>query len=256
MRGVVSMIPLYDDVFRRKTPVFTWLIILINLGVLLYQLSMSAPELNSFIFEFGFTPRNLALFIAGQSEQAAVEALRPLLTSQFLHGGWMHLFGNMWILWLFGDNIEDRLGHLPFIFFYLISGIIAGMTQFAIDPASPVPAIGASGAVAGVMGAYFYLFPRARVMTLLPLLWIPFFFRVPAFIYIGIWFISQILMGFADLLGPAQTGGGVAWWAHIGGFIFGILAVMVCRLKSAPRSAYDNGPVYYRGTRDGRQRRR
>lgn len=240
------MIPLYDTVYRSRTPVFTWLIILVNIGVLLYQSSLPGLSLNRFILEYGFIPRSLIQLMTGQTEMTVMDILRPMITSQFLHGGWMHLFGNMWILWLFGDNIEDRLGHLPFVLFYLVSGIAASLAHFAANPLSPVPAIGASGAVAGVMGAYFFLFPRARVITLVPLLWIPFFIRIPAFVYIGIWFASQVLFGLDELFGPARSGG-VAWWAHVGGFLFGLLAVWVCRFKSAPRSAYDSGPAGYRG---------
>ena len=242
------MIPLYDTVVRRKTPIITWLIILSNIGVLLYQNSLSGMALNRFILEFGFIPGELIQFIAGQTGPEVVDSLRPLVTSQFLHGGWLHLAGNMWILWLFGDNIEDRIGHLPFSFFYIASGVAAGITHFAVDPVSPVPAIGASGAVAGVMGAYLFLFPRARVVALVPLLWIPFFFRIPAFIYIGFWFFSQIMMGISDLFVPGQAGG-VAWWAHVGGFIFGFLAVWLFRFSREPKAACDEGPFCYRGRR-------
>lgn len=238
------MIPIKDSAPRRSTPIFTWLLILANLLVLLYQNILYPLELNRFFLLHGFIPANLTNLLGEGFGSDSLILLRPLLTSLFMHGSWMHLLGNMWILFLFGDNVEDYMGHIPFLLFYTFGGIIASLAHYIFNMHSPVPTIGASGAVAAVMGAYFILFPRARVIMLLPLLWIPFFFRIPAVLFIGFWFLNQFLLGVFDLLGPAQAGG-VAWWAHIGGFLFGVLAASFCRgRKSAGYTYYE--PTYQR----------
>ena len=238
------MIPLKDTIHARKTPVITWMLIISNLLVLLYQNLLLSPEASmQFIWFYGFIPRDLTVLIANISEIEIVSSdtalfLRPLISSQFLHGSWIHLLSNMWFLFLFGDNVEDYVGHVPFLLFYLLSGVAASMLHYVFNIYSPVPAIGASGAVAGVMGAYFILFPKARVITLVPLLWIPFFFRIPAVIFIGIWFLGQFWFAITDLLAPSSGGGGVAFWAHVGGFIFGVVAIMICSGGKKQRSYY------------------
>lgn len=195
--------------------------------------------------KYGFIPRHFGLWLRELPKQDLASGLLPLLTSQFLHGGWAHFFGNMWILWLFGDNVEDRLGHFPYLMLYLISGIAASLTHYLFNAQSTVPAIGASGAIAGIMGAYLILFPYAKVVMMIPVLWIPFFFRVPAVTYIGIWFVGQFLLGVGDLILPAQ-GGGVAWWAHVGGFLFGAIVVRVCIGKPSQRPVYPPYDPYER----------
>lgn len=140
----------------------------------------------------------------------------------FLHGGWMHLIGNMWMLWIFGDNVEDRLGHGRYLLFYVLCGLAASWTHILLHPNSTVPAIGASGAISGVMGAYLLLFPRARVITLFPLFFIPYFLELPAIVYLGAWFLMQLFSGAFSILAPGE-GGGIAWWAHVGGFLAGAL---------------------------------
>jgi len=154
--------------------------------------------------------------------------LPPFFTSMFLHGGWLHLAGNMWFLWIFGDNVEDMLGSIRFVFFYLFCGLAAGFTHFILDPSSSVPTIGASGAIAGVLGGYMLLFPGARVLTLVPL---GFFLRVmeiPAAVMIGIWFVIQLASG---VLTQGMEQGGVAWWAHVGGFVAGLVLVFPLRRR-------------------------
>jgi membrane associated rhomboid family serine protease len=150
-----------------------------------------------------------------------------LLTSMFLHGSWLHVIGNMWFLFIFGDNVEDRMGPIRFLVFYLASGVVAGLCQFLLFPSSRVPTVGASGAIAGVLGAYFLLYPRARVITLVFLFIIPWMIEIPALIYLGIWFLMQLGSGLMNLgqLGAGADLGGIAWWAHIGGFGFGLLTV-------------------------------
>ena len=140
----------------------------------------------------------------------------------FLHGGWMHIIGNMWTLWIFGDNVEDRMGPLRFVCFYLLCGLAAGLVHWFTNPDSTLPTVGASGAIAGVLGAYFFLFPYARVIVLIPVLFLPFFFELPALVYLGFWALSQVLSGTLSLVGPREVGG-VAWWAHVGGFMAGIV---------------------------------
>jgi membrane associated rhomboid family serine protease len=138
----------------------------------------------------------------------------------FLHGGWMHIIGNMWTLWIFGDNVEDRMGPLRFVLFYLLCGLAAGVTHWLTNPDSTIPTVGASGAIAGVLGAYFFLYPHARIIAMVPIFFWPFFFELPAITYLGFWILSQIFSGTLSLALPKDVGG-VAWWAHVGGFIAG-----------------------------------
>jgi membrane associated rhomboid family serine protease len=152
----------------------------------------------------------------------------------FLHGGWLHVISNMWILYLFGDNVEDRMGHLRFLGFYLLSGLAANLAHFLVNLDSTMPVIGASGAVAGVMAAYLRLFPRARIITLFPVFFIPYFLELPAYFFMAIWFLSQLFSGAASLLAP-DAAGGIAWWAHIGGFLVGFFLVPVlCGRRGCP----------------------
>lgn len=242
---MVTVIPIKDSVPRRKTPFFTWLLILVNVLVLVYQNTLARGELSSFVQSYGFIPSGLVPIFDSGLDQESLVLLSPLLTSQFLHGSWVHLLGNMWILFLFGDNVEDYIGHIPYILFYLVGGVFASLAHYLFNASSQIPAIGASGAVAAVMGAYFILFPRARVIMLLPLFWIPFFFRIPAVLFIGFWVLNQFLLGINDLLGPAQQGG-VAWWAHIGGFVFGALIMILCRGFKSDSHSYEPGSGGYR----------
>lgn len=209
------MIPLMDTIPHRKKPFVMWMIIIVNFLVFLFQTSLPPNISEFFVYYFGFVPLRFT--------NLRHEGL-PLITSMFLHGSWIHLIGNMWSLWLFGDNVEDRVGHFRFLFFYLLSGVIASLTHYIFNVNSPVPTIGASGAIAGIIGAYFVMFPRARIVTIVPFFWVPLFVQIPAVFFIGFWFVSQFYSGLFSLLGPT-FGGGIAWWAHIGGFIFGVLAI-------------------------------
>jgi len=181
--------------------------------VFLFSLMLNDAQLQGFVNTFAFIPASW--------QSNPVWWAISLFTSMFLHGGWLHFISNMWVLIIFGDNVEDRMGPLSFLAFYLLGGLAAGLLQFAIVPNSTTPTLGASGAIAAVMGAYIILFPHARVVTLIPLF---FFFttvNIPAFLYLGIWFATQFFSGVAAL--GQVTMGGVAWWAHIGGFLFGVL---------------------------------
>ena len=216
------MFPIRDDVPRRHAPVITWILILANVAAFAYEFALPGAELEQLFYLSGLVPRRYADPAWAQEVGFPPWDFWPLLTSTFLHAGWLHLLGNVWMLWIFGDNVEDRLGPLRFLIFYALCGVIAGVVQFAANPHSEVPMIGASGAVAGVLGAYFVLYPRARVLTVIPILFWPVFLEVPAVLVLGFWFVIQFYSGTLALGGEAG-GGGVAWWAHVGGFLSGIL---------------------------------
>lgn len=209
------MIPLYDTLRPRRFPLVNWMLIIANALVFIYETRLSPGELQGWIETWGVIPVRLL----GNPSAMWV----TLLSAMFLHGGWFHLISNMWVLFIFGDNVEDRMGALNYLVFYLLSGVAAGLLESFILPTSRFPMIGASGAIAGVLGAYLILFPRARVASLAPILFIFTLIELPAVIFLAFWFVSQLFSGFTSLEGA--TGGGVAWWAHIGGFVFGMLAV-------------------------------
>src|ERR1700738_742884 len=216
------MLPIRDTIPSRHPPIVTWVLILINGVVFLFELTMPEPALEQFFYLFGIVPARYthpgwALWVG-----LPIDDYWPFLTSMFLHGGWMHIIGNMWTLWIFGDNVEDRMGPIRFLFFYLLCGLAAGSVHWFTNPHSTIPTVGASGAIAGVMGAYLVLFPPSRIIVLLPILFFPFFFELPAVTYLGFWALTQVFSGTLSLASPADVGG-VAWWAHVGGFGVGIL---------------------------------
>jgi len=217
------MFPLRDTIPSRHLPIVNYLIIIMNSIIFLYELALGY-QLNHFLFKYGLVPIH---FISswGNDEISIAGRFLPFFTSMFLHGGWLHIIGNMWFLYVFGDNVEDKLGHLKYALFYILCGLFAGFSQFLLSWDSAVPMIGASGAIAGVLGAYFILFPHSRVLTLVPFFVFIQIIELPAFIFLFFWFIMQFLYGTASL--GAVSKGGVAWWAHIGGFIAGILLIKV-----------------------------
>ena len=213
------MFPLRDDAPRTGFPTVTFALIAINVAVFLYQVSLllNAPQAEqAFVMSFGAVPAKISLALAGR--YSLQEGLVPILTSMFLHGGLMHLAGNMWFLWIFGDNVEDELGSPLYLAFYLGCGVLASMAHYATDPYSTIPTVGASGAISGVMGAYMMRFPFARVTTLIPLFVIFTTVELPALVLLAYWFLIQFVSGAAE---TGVEGGGVAWWAHIGGFVAG-----------------------------------
>ena len=238
------MLPLRDNIPSRTTPVVNYLMIAICSVVFLLQVNQQPGE-RSLIEQYGMIPARVAhppesgqnvfltpvetpsgiQLVKTEGElpysKAAVPAWATLLTCIFLHGGWMHFFGNMWFLWIFGDNVEDRYGHLGYLAFYLLCGAAASVAHYAAGPTSMIPTIGASGAIAGVMGAYLFLYPRARVLTLVPLVVILQVLSVPAPLFLGIWFLMQFYQG--AVANASAAAGGVAWWAHIGGFVVGLV---------------------------------
>ena len=208
------MIPLRDVIPSRTTPVVTTSLVAANVVVFLYQLSLG-PAIQEFVFSFGLVPAEFSW--------------PNVLTSMFLHGGVLHVGGNMLYLWIFGDNVEDRMGHGRFLAFYVLCGVAAALGQTITSPDSPVPMVGASGAVAGVMGAYFVLYPHSRILTLLPFIFIQ-IVEVPAVFFLGVWFVMQFLSGVGSI--ATTTGeptGGIAFWAHIAGFAAGVVGVFVFR---------------------------
>jgi membrane associated rhomboid family serine protease len=217
------MIPVRDTVPRRRAPVVTWSIIAANFAVFLYELTLPPEALEAFVHLFGVVPARFTHPEWAMALGFPVDDYWPFITSMFLHGGWAHLIGNMWSLWIFGDNVEDRMGPWRYLAFYLLTGVVAGITHLLTNAGSTVPAVGASGAIAGVLGAYFLLFPRARIIAVIPILFLPFFFQLPAVVYLLFWLLSQLVGVTVASLAPAENVGGVAWWAHVGGFAAGAL---------------------------------
>ena len=225
------MMPLRDSNPSGTRPVVTVAIIALNALAFLYSLGLG-DEAHRLVWAYGLVPALLTGEATLRGGGDPNNALR-LVVSLFLHGGWFHLIGNMWYLWIFGDNIEDRLGHVPFLLFYVACGLGASLIHVLFNPGSPVPTIGASGAIAGVLGAYFRCFPRARVTTFFPVLFFPMFLQLPAVVVLGFWFVIQVLNGGMTVAVAAQSGGGVAWWAHVGGFAVGyvLIRVLPCRRR-------------------------
>lgn len=214
------MIPIKDDNPIRRTPWVTIAIIALNIAVFIYESSLGDAALVRFINEWSFVP---ARFLASP---LSVRELATLFTSMFMHAGWLHIGGNMLYLWIFGNNIEDRLGRPGFIAFYLIAGIVASGAQLAATGATAIPQLGASGAIAGVLGAYAILYPGAAIVTIIPIFFFIEIARVPAFLVIGFWFLLQLGSGIASLAPQVSQGGGVAWFAHIGGFATGLVTAL------------------------------
>jgi len=215
------MIPLRDTVPSRSFPIVNIGLVVANVLVFLFEASLPARAQEEFLVAFSVIPARLMT-------PPLFSDWYTLLTAQFLHGGLLHLGSNMLALFIFGDNVEDRLGHLRFLLFYLLSGLLGSLLHVYVDPASPVPALGASGAIAGVLAAYMVLFPTARVLTFVPVFVIPWVIGIPAVLWAFGWFLSQLLSGVASL---GQEGGGVGFWAHVGGFIAGLVLVLPLRRR-------------------------
>ena len=211
------MIPLRDVIPSRTTPYITITIIALNAVAWTFEILLPHDALNEFLTIYGVVP--------------AYFSYPTLVTSMFLHGGWMHVIGNMWYLWIFGDNVEDRVGHGRFMVFYLLCGIAAALGQVVVDPNSTLPTIGASGAIAGVMGAYFVLYPRSRVLTLIPLIVLMPIIEVPAIVLLGFWFVMQLFNAGTIAMTTSSRGGGVAFAAHVIGFVAGAGGVFIFRKR-------------------------
>jgi membrane associated rhomboid family serine protease len=221
------MIPLRDDQPSYSTPFVNYFLLAANVLVFVWELSVGAQSrgaLNAVMAEFGVVPRHTLAVLTGHTQASPALAVLPIFTSMFLHAGFFHVAGNMLFLWIFGDNVEDYLGHFVYLLFYLTAGLAASVTHILLNANSRVPSIGASGAIAGVMGAYFILYPRARVLV-----WFPpiFFFHVPAWLMLGYWFVANFLSGTMTAIAETTHGSGIAFWAHIGGFVTGVFLIKV-----------------------------
>ncbi len=220
------MFPIRDDAPRYSTPYVNYFVVGLNIAVFLFELSLDPRRRVAFEYSFGVVPSNV---LAALHVGNYVVAFLPILTSMFMHAGWGHIISNMWGLWIFGDNVEDSLGHFRYLIFYLLSGLGASLLHILFNLGSQVPSVGASGAIAGVMGAYFLLFPSARVLTFI----FVFFTWLPAWLILGYWFVVQFLSGAASSIAYSrQSAGGIAFWAHVGGFLAG-----VAMIKLFPRRA-------------------
>ena len=225
------MFPLSDDNPTKTTSYITYGLIIANVVVFLYQknleLSLNQQQLLADFYNlYAIVPRELTASLNGEISNQPIPEWLSLITSQFLHGGWLHLGGNMLFLWIFGNNIEDKLGHFKYLFFYLSCGVLAGLSQWFFSVNSAIPALGASGAIAGVMGAYIIRFPRARILTFVFLGIFITTIRLPAYVFLGYWFVQQAFFSFTSVAVPAGMGaetGGIAYWAHSGGFVFGMI---------------------------------
>jgi membrane associated rhomboid family serine protease len=221
------MIPLRDNQATRRLTLINVMLIVANVGVFFYEVSLGAG-IQGFIYNYALIPVRLTDALQGGHEVAqlasahwaGVPPIETIVTSMFLHGGLLHLAGNMLYLFIFGAAVEEAMGHLRFLFFYLACGIAAALATAAFAPTSTVPVIGASGAIAGVLGAYFVLYPRAKLLTILPIFVLMYFVEIPAIVYLLIWFVAQLYSGLSQ---TGQSTGGVAWWAHVGGFLVGMI---------------------------------
>lgn len=216
------MIPLKDKNPSHSFPFVNYLLIAANVIVFFYELSLG-PGLDAFFMKYGLVPSRY--FDAVASHTQLISRYVPFFTSMFIHGGWLHIIGNMWFLFIFGDNVEDKLGHKRYLAFYLLSGLAAGGLQTYLSANSSIPTIGASGAISGVLGAYLVMFPRARIVTLIPIFFIFDIIDISAILFIGFWFLIQFFSGMQSV--SHGLSGGIAWWAHVGGFIAGILMVPI-----------------------------
>jgi membrane associated rhomboid family serine protease len=218
------MFPVSDVIPSRTVPVVTIGLIVVNALVFLYMLTLPGVMLEGFVAAYAVVP--------------AWFSVPTVFTSQFLHAGWMHIIGNMLYLWIFGDNVEDRLGHVRYLVFYLGAGAVAAILQVLFNPFSAVPMLGASGAIAGVMGAYFVLYPQSRVLTAIFVLIFFDLVEIPAVFFLGIWFLMQLLSGVGSLGVSNAAGGGTAFWAHVGGFVMGVAVGLVLRARDRRRWRY------------------
>ena len=220
------MIPLRDKNPTQRAPIVTVALIVVNVAVFVYEVGLGG-RLEHFFYAFGVVPADIVGSLASGTFNPG--AIIALFTSMFLHGGWLHLGGNMLFLWIFGDNVEDKLGHFRFLVFYFLCGLVASTLHIFISPHSTTPTVGASGAISGVLGAYLFMFPRARVVTLIPIFIFIQIAELPALFVLGFWFVMQFFNGLLALGYETGGMGGVAWWEHIGGFVSGLILVIPFR---------------------------
>ena len=235
------LFPLRDNVSRTHEPIVVWTIIGLNVSVFLYQLNLGPRELQLFFYHHALVPNRY--LSPGWAREVGLSPtdLSPFLTNTFMHGGWLHIILNMWTLWIFGPALEDRLGPFRFAILYVLAGIGGSVTHAFFNAMSPTPVLGASGAISGIIAAYAVRFPYAWVRVLVLIVFIPLFFSIPAMLFAGIWFFTQVLQGTSELLSPFG-GNGVAWWAHIGGFVSGWLLLHWLQHPARSTVRYNGGP--------------
>ena len=237
------MIPFRTDAPSLGSPAITMSLIVANVAVYFYQIGLSPQTEVNFIFTYALVPAFLSDPATAEQSGLMMSPYLSLMTNTFMHGGALHLIFNMWTLWLFGAPLEDRLGHKQFILFYLLCGAIGSFGHYIFNTTSVIPALGASGAIAGLLGGYTYLFPKARVHIIQPIFFFPLVLRLPALIYTGVWFALQIFQGYTSI-GDQQDMGGIAWWAHIGGFAGGLVLVwLMCRNRQSPPPPSGSGSI-------------
>ncbi|MCX7860496.1 rhomboid family intramembrane serine protease [Chloroflexus sp.] len=225
------MLPLKDTIPSRSFPAVNWALLAANVVVFLLMAGNNRLA-EAWINELALVPARLLANPLDPTE------LLTIFTSMFMHGGWFHLFSNMLALYIFGDNVEDRMGSQRYLIFYLLCGVAAALTHVFFNPASPIPTVGASGALSGVLAAYLLFFPSSRVITLVPIFFLPWLVEIPAVVYLGLWFVSQLANGVFSILIDVQAMGGVAWWAHIGGFVAGLVLAPLFRQRRYVRRYY------------------
>jgi len=240
------MFPIRDNIAHKRFPAFTWGLIILNGIIFLFEISIPEDTLQVILYTFGLVPERYSNPQWASAHGLPFDCYLSFLTNMFLHGGWVHIIGNMWFLYLFGSGVEDRLGHGRFLLFYPLSGIAASVIYFLFASHTIVPVMGASGSIAGIMGAYFVMFPRAKILTLILIVFYPLFVEISAFFYIGYWFFLQLFSGTLALSSQA-TQGGVAWWGHVGGFIAGVVLLPFFRTKNvSQRKRYLDETYDYR----------
>ncbi len=231
------MLPIKDTVAHIGFPSITLSLILVNAVIFLLEISIPKNVLETLFYVFGLVPARYTYPSWAVVHGLPFDHYLSFVTNMFLHAGWLHILGNMWFLYIFGRTVEEHMGHLRFLFFYLFCGVAANASYFALDLHSRIPEFGASGAIAGVMGAYIVMFPGSRILTLLLIFFFPLFIELSAFVYIGFWFALQLLSGTLSFASQAKEGG-VAWWAHVGGFVAGVIFIPVFRRRPPPRKKY------------------
>jgi membrane associated rhomboid family serine protease len=234
------MFPIRDTVPHRHLPFATWGLIAVNVFVFFRELALSPHAVEQMMYLFGLVPARF-LHPDWAAQVGYPHTYLPFVTTMFLHGGWLHIIGNMWVLAIFGDNVEDRMGPIRYLLFYFLCGIAAGTVHVLTNPTSTVPAVGASGAIAGVMGAYFALYPKARILAMFPIVFWPIFFEVPAYLYLGFWFVMQFFSGVLAIQTPRAVGG-IAFWAHVGGFVTGLATFWIFLRREPVKLAVDERP--------------
>ncbi|MCX7728700.1 MAG: rhomboid family intramembrane serine protease [Bacteroidia bacterium] len=233
------MFPIADTIPSSRVPVVNYTLILLNVIIFFFEILLPPNTLELFFYHFGLIPARYSSEYFAYETGLSSDNYLPFLTNMFLHSGWAHIIGNMWTLYIFGDNVEDKMGHWRYFIFYLLCGILASISHYLINPESTIPAVGASGAISGVMGAYMFLFPKSRIIFLFVFFFVIDFIQIPAFIYLLFWFIGQLASGTVSLLVLPQNVGGIAFWAHIGGFAAGMILYKFFIRKEKYRVEYE-----------------